>query len=107
MDWFSANQVLLVTTDYCVDETLTLLVARKRPRLAVEAGRELFNESMARLHFLTSDQIRRGWILFQRRSASGWSFTDCTSRIFLDDFQIKTAVALDAHFHQFGIGVAP
>ncbi|MGE3639107.1 MAG: type II toxin-antitoxin system VapC family toxin [Pirellulales bacterium] len=32
--WFAANAEQLVTTDYCVDETLTLLAARKRPKLA-------------------------------------------------------------------------
>jgi predicted nucleic acid-binding protein len=57
--WFASNSEVLVTSDYCVDETLTLLAVRKRPRLAVEAGRELFQESLARLNFLTNEQINR------------------------------------------------
>jgi uncharacterized protein len=52
VDWFLANSEPLVTTDYCVDETLTLLVARKRPKLALEVGQALFDETVARLHFL-------------------------------------------------------
>jgi predicted nucleic acid-binding protein len=83
--WFAANRDVIVTSDYCVDETLTLLVDRKRPKLALEAGRELFDEALATLHFLTSQQIHRAWILFQQRAAAGWSFTDCTSKIVIDD----------------------
>jgi predicted nucleic acid-binding protein len=106
-DWFLTNGEPLVTSDYCLDETLTLLVARKRPKLATEVGRELFEETVSRLHYLTSDQIRRAWILFQQRAAIGWSFTDCTSKIVIDDLQVKSAVALDQHFRQFGIAIVP
>ncbi len=74
---------------------------------ANEAGRQLFDESIAALHFLTPDQIRRAWILFQQRALSGWSFTDCTSKVVIDELGIKTAVALDEHFRQFGISVEP
>jgi uncharacterized protein len=105
--WFASNKELLLTSDFCVDETLTLLAARKRPHLAVEVGREFFDETIARLHFLSSDQIRRSWILFQQRADAGWSFTDCTSKIIVDDMGIKSAVSLDHHFLQFGIDIIP
>jgi uncharacterized protein len=105
--WFASNIEPLTTTDYCVDETLTLLSARKRPKLAVEAGRVLFEEALARIHFLDASQIHRAWILFQRRATAGWSCTDCASKIAIDDLKIDSAAALDLHFRQFGIGVAP
>ena len=92
----------LVTTDYCIDETLTLLVARKRPQLALEAGRAFFNEEIACLHFMMPDQIHRAWILFQSKGLLGWSFTDCASKIVIDDLDIRTALALDNHFRAFG-----
>ena len=107
VSWFTSNQQNLVTSDYCVDEVLTLLLARKRPQLALAAGQILFGGSVAQLHFLTPDQIRRAWILFQQQVASGWSFTDCTSKIAVDDLDVKAAAALDAHFRQFGIQVVP
>jgi uncharacterized protein len=102
-----ANAEPLITTDYCVDETLTLFVARKRVGLAQEVCRALFDAGVTRLHFLTSDQVRRAAVLFQTRAAAGWSFTDCTSKVVIDELNIKTAVSLDAHFRQFGILVAP
>lgn len=101
-DWFDENEDLLITTDYCVDETLTLLVARVRPDLALDAGRAFFNEEFAELHFLVPNQIRRAWLLFQTRIGAGWSFTDCTSHVLISELRIATALTLDAHFRQFG-----
>src|SRR5262245_13040977 len=105
--WFNANRQPLVTTDYCIDETLTLLVARGRPAVALDAGRNFFHQRIAQIHFLTQNQVERAWILFQQRAAAGWSFTDCTSKIAIDDLGIRTAAALDEHFQQFGIAVVP
>lgn len=101
------NQELLITSDYCVDETLTLLSLRERPSLAVEAGRELFNETLARTHYLSVPQIDRAWILFQQRAAAGWSVTDCTSKVLIDDLGIGSAASFDSRFAQFGIQVFP
>jgi uncharacterized protein len=100
--WFDATPEPLITTDYCIDETLTLLVARKRLARALIAGKSLLNPIVTRIHFVTQHQFHRAWILFQQRASAGWSFTDCTSKIVIDDLSIQTAAALDDHFRQFG-----
>lgn len=105
--WFATNHEPLVTSDYCVDETLTLLSVRERPNLAVEVGRELFAQEIAEVCFLSPDQFNRAWILFQQRATAGWSFTDCTSRIIIQDLELKAAAALDEHFRQFGVTILP
>jgi len=105
--WHATEHRRPVTTDFCVDETLTLLQARGELRRAVEAGRWLIEGSRAELHLVTPEQFHRAWLLFQQRAAAGWSFTDCTSKVVIDDLGIRTAVALDDHFRQFGIAVAP
>jgi predicted nucleic acid-binding protein len=106
--WFATCIDPLVTTDYCVDETLTLLLARREPRRALEAGRAFFEHGVARIHFLTPDQIRRAWTLFQQRAGMGWSFTDCTSCVVMTELSIRQAAALDAHFQQFpNVSVVP
>ena len=102
-----ASREPLLTTDYCVDETLTLLVARKRPILAVDAGRFFFEQDLVTLQFVSAEQIHRAWILFRQHASAGWSFTDCTSKVVMDELGIKTAVALDVHFQQFGVVVVP
>lgn len=106
-EWLDSAPEPLLTTDYCVDETLTLLAARKRASTAVHAGRFFFHQDLVTLRFVTPEQIHRAWILFQQRASAGWSFTDCTSKVAIDELGIKTAVALDAHFQQFGIAVVP
>ena len=105
--WLGSNSEPLVTSDYCVDETLTLLSVRQRPQLAIEAGRERFNETLAQLYYLSTPQINRAWILFQQRAVTGWSFTDCTSKILIDDLDITSAASFDHHFEQFGLQILP
>ena len=105
--WFMSSGERLVTSDYIVDETLTLLLARREPGRAREAGRLFFEADVVRIHFVSESQVHRAWILFQQRANSGWSFTDCTSKIVIDDLGIGTAVALDDHFRQFGVSVLP
>lgn len=105
--WFDGNVERLITSDYCIDETLTLLLARKRPRLALQAGRELFAQSLSEVYFLSRDTIERAWNLFQQQVSSGWSFTDCTSKVVIDELRLRAAVALDDHFRNFGIEVLP
>lgn len=106
-DWFTNNAEPLLTSDYCVDETLTLIAVRERPRLAIEAGRELFDQTVARIHYLSTDQTNRAWIVFQQRADAGWSFTDCTSKVLIDELKMNTSASLDQHFRQFGVNVVP
>ena len=62
--WFEQNEALLVTTDYVVDELLTLLRGRGRGRRAVEAGCDLWNERYARIEYLTQADITAAWEVF-------------------------------------------
>ena len=100
--WFDATRPPLLTSDFVVDETLTLLVARKRLASAFSAGNALFHRSLATIHFISPEQFHRAWIVFMQRASAGWSFTDCTSKVLIDDLEIRTAAALDDHFRQFG-----
>ena len=68
----------LVTTDYVVDETLTLLRARGDGDKAIVLGRQFFDLSTANVHRLTPDELRAAWELFRDRPDRDWSFTDCT-----------------------------
>lgn len=101
-DWLTNAEDTLITTDYCVDETLTLLVMRREIRRAVEAGKAFMDRELTQVYFVSEDEFHRAWPLFQQRAEAGWSFTDCTSRIVISSLGISTAVALDVHFRQFG-----
>ncbi len=79
--WLAGNREQLLTTDYVIDETLTLLRARGQSHIAVALGEALFAESIAVLHFCAKDEIVSAWDTFRQYSDKEWSFTDCLSKI--------------------------
>jgi predicted nucleic acid-binding protein len=100
--WLSANREPLVTSDYVVDETLTLLRARGHQARAVALGEHLFSGRLARIHYLSPDEIIATWDLFRRFDDKDWSFTDCSSKVVMERLNVTTAFAFDYHFRQFG-----
>jgi predicted nucleic acid-binding protein len=100
--WFSTNRQPLLTTDYIVDETLTLLRSRQQNAVAQALGKRFFSGSLATVYYLTEDDIRQGWQVFSQYADKEWSFTDCTSKVVMEKFGITEAFAFDHHFRQFG-----
>src|SRR5580700_7416955 len=84
MAWLRLNHQQLVTTDYIIDETLTLLRSRGERARAIALGRHLLDLSGVTVHFINEAEIRRAWILFRDNPARDWSFTDCTSNVVID-----------------------
>ena len=106
--WFSENNEPLLTTDYVVDETLTLLRARGETARAENLGEAFFSDSLCTVYFLTESDIRETWQVFQRFSDKEWSFTDCSSKVVMSKLGIDKAFAFDRHFNQFGsVAVLP
>ncbi len=100
------NKVPLVTTDYVIDETLTLLRARGERQRALAIGEEFFKGRLARVYYLTEGDILRAWQTFRQYADRDWSFTDCTSKVVMESLKITHALTFDHHFGQFG-GVVP
>ena len=96
---------LLVTTDYVLDETLTLL----RLRLGLGAARAWWERvsQSPRVTFADVDADLReqafGW--FFRYEDKDFSFTDCTSFAFMKQGKIREALTTDRHFRQAGFEV--
>jgi len=108
LQWLATNRELLVTSDYVVDEVLTLLRARGHQTRAAALGERLFANQIARIHHLTVDEIVAAWEVFRNFSDKEWSFTDCSSKVVMERPGITTAFAFDHHFRQFGaIQVVP
>lgn len=100
--WMQQNQFPLLTTDYVIDETLTLLRARGELQRSIALGNAFFSGALAQIHYLTQDDIQVAWQIFQQFSDKQWSFTDCSSKIIIEKFNCKEAFAFDHHFRQFG-----
>ncbi len=100
--WLRHNTEPLVTTDYIVDETLTLLRARRQGRSAIALGAEFFAGSLATILYLSPADIAQAWQVFRQFSDKEWSFTDCISKVVIERHRLSQAFAFDDHFRQFG-----
>jgi len=99
--------IVLVTTDYVVDETLTLI--RKRIGLAA-AGKwwqQIEASSRLRWEWIGVPRAEKARGLFFRRRDKEYSFTDCTSFVVMRELKISQALTTDDHFRQMGFQVMP
>lgn len=101
--WFDQVTDVLLTSDYVVDELLTLLRARGMRRYEEVAGAALLAGEYAELHYTDRRDIEAGWQVFQRFNDKAWSFTDCVSYAQMQRLGLQRAASLDHHFRQFGI----
>lgn len=92
----------LVTTDYVVDELLTLLVVRKHRDAAVRVGDDFWTEKSCELVWSSKQNIHAAWKIFAAFDDKMWSFTDCLSYAVMKQLGIGEAFAIDEHFKQFG-----
>jgi len=98
---------LLVSTDFVMDETLTLL----RIRLGLAAAEQWWDQvsASARLAWEWIDAERaekaRSW--FFRWRDKSFSFTDCTSFVVMKERRIRDALTNDHHFAKAGFRVVP
>ena len=97
-----ANHLPLVTTDYVIDETLTLFKARGNSEIAFRIGPKLLTAQLARLIHVTEHDVESAWLLFAAHRDKKWSFTDCVSYAVMKRLQIIEVFAFDEHFNQFG-----
>lgn len=100
--WIAANDLPLLTTDYVIDETLTLLRARGENKRALALGEQFFNSDMATVYRLTDEDLQAAWEVFRHYNDKEWSFTDCASKVIMEKFGVVSALAFDHHFRQFG-----
>lgn len=101
--WLKNNQESLLTTDYVIDETLTLLRARGEKKRAIVLGEAFFSGKLSQIYYLTEDDIKLTWKVFSNFHDKEWSFTDCSSKIIIEKLGIKKAFCFDHHFRQFGM----
>ncbi|MBS0366301.1 MAG: type II toxin-antitoxin system VapC family toxin [Proteobacteria bacterium] len=93
------------TTDYVIDETLTLTKARIDIATAlalldrIEASEAVAMEDIAPQRFVAAKAY------FRRHADHGYSFTDCTSFVLMRELKIAAALTTDRHFKEAGFEV--
>jgi uncharacterized protein len=93
----------LITSDYIVDETLTLLRARGENHRALVFGKRVVEGGWAKIVKIDDTDFAAAWTIFRNYHDKEWSFTDCTSLVVIKQLGIAQAFAFDEHFRQFGI----
>lgn len=101
-NWFVRNREPLFTTDYVLDETLTLFKSRGERQRSLQIAEEFFSGDLAEIYYLTEEDILQTWKIFQKFSDKDWNFTDCSSKFVCEKFGIHRAFSFDRHFRQFG-----
>ncbi len=93
---------LLVTSDYVLDETLTLFNVRGAHPFGIALGKQILEGSACRLERVSNTDLHHAYLLYAQSHDRGWSFTDCTSFVMMKRLGITQALAFDAHFEQLG-----
>jgi hypothetical protein len=98
---------ILITTDFVVDETLTLI----RFRLGLAAANAWWQQidGSGRLRWERVENVRfeRARILFFQYRDKDLSFTDCTSFAVMRELRLTSVITTDDHFRQVGFDVLP
>ena len=99
---FSAENRRLVTTNFVIDETITLTLIRAGYRQALSVGEQLWNGQLASIIWVTRDDERVAWDLFKRYDDKAFSFTDCTSFAVMMRLGLMCVFTFDTDFAQTG-----
>src|SRR6266566_10031166 len=99
-DSWLARGGIFSTSDYVVDETLTLL----RLRLGIDAAeawwRQVDGSSRIRWEYIGPSHLDKARALFFRYRDKDFSFTDCTSFVLMRHLKLREALTTDHHFLQ-------
>jgi predicted nucleic acid-binding protein len=93
---------LLVTTDYVLAESYTIIRLRAGHKVAVEFGEDVRASRILRVEYLNPEVIEAAWQIFKSFADKEFSFTDCTSFAMMERLQISAAFTFDDHFRQYG-----
>ena len=96
-----------VTTDYVLDETLTLLRSKKGLPVAQTFIDKIRKSKSIRIFWVSESIFEKALSILKKTSDFPWSFTDCTSFALMRDLSITGAFTFDNHFMQAGFQKLP
>jgi len=99
------QKIELITSEYIVDESITIIRYRVSHKAAVVFGDSLMNSTIVTVADIREEERFRAWMLFKKYDDKELSFTDCTSFALMNKLKIRKAFAFDDHFKQIGFEV--
>lgn len=98
----AARRQRFITTDYVIDETLTLLKARGHRRLLAGFIDSVRHSTACRIEWTDSERFSETVTFFLKRLDHDWSFTDCLSFRVMAELGLREALTKDSHFEAAG-----
>ncbi len=100
------NQLLaggtLYTSDYVLDEVVTFCQARYGHKQACSAATAILKSDFIQLIPLDRKGVEKTYERFLKTSVPGVSFTDVSSVVLMDAFQMDAVFTFDSHFKKMG-----
>jgi predicted nucleic acid-binding protein len=100
--FLASSDEIFATSDYVIDEFLTLCKVRREYRRGVEFFRSILDGNTVLIERVTDADFMNAWHIYTSHQDKQWSFTDCTSLALMRRLEIRTAFSFDGHFRQFG-----
>lgn len=92
----------LVLTDYIIDEAATLAKARAGGYGALRLLEIVERSEAFRVVWIGQERFETAKSFFRKRADHGYSFTDCTSFVVMEELRIREALTTDQHFVEAG-----
>jgi predicted nucleic acid-binding protein len=96
-----------VTTDYVLDETLTLLRSRRSLASAIAFIDKIRKSRSVRVFWIDESLFEKALDIFRKSDRASWSFTDCASFALMRDLSIPEAFTFGNHFREAGLQALP
>ncbi|MFA6222644.1 MAG: PIN domain-containing protein [Desulfomonilaceae bacterium] len=102
-----ANRYELITSNYILDQTYTLLLINIGYERTVAFHRQLemlIKAGVLQVIQLSENIVEKAWNIFEKYNQDKcWSFTDCTSYAAMKELDIDEVSSFDRHFEQMGL----
>ena len=102
MEQAARDRQRFVTTDYVMDETVTLLKMRGHGHVALSFLTSLQSSLSCRVVWMDPEQFTAVTEFFAKHQDKDWSFTDCFSFTVMRRLKLRTALTKDEHFRAAG-----
>ena len=96
-----------ITTDYVLDETLTLLRSRRDLASASSFIDKIRESKSVRVFWIDDSLFEKALGIFRKSDRKAWSFTDCTSFALMRELSVSQAFTFDSHFGEAGLHAIP
>jgi predicted nucleic acid-binding protein len=103
----SGKYGVAITTDYVLDEALTLLRSRRSLTAATTFIDKIRKSKSVRVFWIDEGLFEKALDIFQKSENKSWSFTDCTSFALMRELSVSEAFTFDRHFREAGLQAIP